>query len=123
MKTTEQQNAMIAEFMGGKLKTQALPIMGSRMHHYDIWLPIHGICIIKQLKYHTSWDWLIPVVEKIESTSADEQNYKFQVAIQNKHCTLSQSNLFANKIVYGATKLEATYNAVCQFIECYNANN
>src|SRR5437870_607544 len=37
------------------------------------------ICMVANLKYHTSWDWLMPVVEKIESLD-------FQADIYWNHC-------------------------------------
>ena len=34
------------------------------------------------LKYHTSWDWLMPVVEKIGSLSYNDSNNKFQPSVE-----------------------------------------
>jgi len=48
-----------------------------------------------ELQYHTSWDWLMPVVEKIYSIDADVDFFK---------------NI----------SLEATYKAVIEFIKWYN---
>lgn len=55
----QEKNEMIAEFMGGKTTTI--------MHTVKI---DHGIYHVSKLRYHTSWDWLMPVVEKIERLEA-----------------------------------------------------
>lgn len=66
-------NKLIAEFMGAILKN------GSSFHllnnTYDLWLPVFGICRYdtiesgkgRILEYHKSYDWLIPVIEKIKN--------------------------------------------------------
>ena len=44
---------------------------GTFRSNNEMWLPIYGICNIgsinngKILKYHNSWDWIIPVINKI----------------------------------------------------------
>lgn len=51
---------------------------------------------VRSFKYHTSWDWLIPVVEKIE---AIEDNYHghFGVHICSNGCTIQATNFRSNK--------------------------
>ena len=94
-------NKLIAEFMGGKM----------RVENY------HGINIIEingktfdlfGLKYHSSWDWLIPVCEKCvcEITDADEESRLF-AAIHD--------GLWAFNI-------DETWSAVTEFIQWYNQN-
>ena len=57
----KQDNVIIAEFMGlvlvtlDKIKTNKKPYISSADGYTD-----------DELKYDCSWDWLIPVVEKIE---------------------------------------------------------
>ena len=111
MKDNELNNTLIAEFMGGKYdKDTSFPI-----HPDDIWLPFHGIVRKKHLSYHTSWDWLMPVVEKIESISdteltcmtAEIKEYQFQIYL-------------SNTCLRGTNKLELIYQAVVEFIKWYN---
>jgi hypothetical protein len=55
-----KNNVLIAEFMGGQ------KVLSDK----DIYnMPTHGnLCYqLKELQYHQSWDWLIPVVQKIEA--------------------------------------------------------
>ena len=69
------------------------------------------------LCYHQSFDWLIPVVEKIESL----ENY--YVEIVKKSCYIYDIYKFDDKhqdafiIEDGKTKLEAVYKAVVKFIK------
>ncbi len=94
MKTIEQKNRMIAEFIGKEIY---------QYHHESF--------------YHSSWDWLMPVVEKIENYNSGST----LVIIEDERCHLDTQNNFEIDSV-GHTKIEATYNAVVQFIEWYNEN-
>ena len=49
----KDNNKLIAEFMGDTFYPEP-------QHWYDS----HGSFIGDTLKYHTSWDWLMPVIEK-----------------------------------------------------------
>lgn len=75
-------------------------------------------------KYHKSWDWLMPVVEKIESIIFNEDN-SFNVTIgSTNYCVIQDSH----GEVYDSTedskesKLLTTYSAVVEFTEWYNEN-
>ena len=97
-----ENNKLIAEFMGWK----------PNEHHWCL----NGD---KDLQYDTSWDWLMPVVEKIESL-------KYRVEISHNGCLIeSHKDLDTARINSGIgeiepTKLKATYKAVVGFI---NQNN
>lgn len=118
MKTTEENNKMIAEFMGAILKNSS--VFHSLNNKNELWLPIHGICRYdttqvgngKILGYHTSWDWLIPVIDKIQSTKqyCEYKNYNSSM--------VSDGGIDIN------TKfIEITYYSVVKFIEWYNTNS
>lgn len=55
MKTIEEKNRMIAEFMGSPYEWD-----NNEKAWYDDDQRLVGI----ELKYHTSWDWLMPVAHK-----------------------------------------------------------
>lgn len=73
------------------------------------------------LKYDSSWDWLMPVVEKIEDLG-------FIVEIESKYCGIRQCDSFSGnetiivKLIEGSTKKKAIYKAVIEFIKWYNKN-
>ena len=72
-----------------------------------------------KLPYHTSWDWLMPVVEKINTLFGGEMN----TLIMSNACKIYSDNpSIYNSIVDANSTIEATYQAVCKFIEWYNEN-
>lgn len=108
-------NKAISEFMG-------------------IWGNRKGIDVTEPqgLKYHTSWDWLMPVVEKIESIHDEHHGY-FGVHISSNGCTIQATNFRPDKPIpnpphYFAdyvydTKILSTWMAVVGFIKWYNNEN
>lgn len=69
------------------------------------------------LKYHSSWDWLMPVVEKIESTG-------FQFYIHNEGVEIKRwfwRGNFPDIGVVEEKKIDAVWKAVVQFITWYNS--
>lgn len=107
----EKSNILICEFMGGKYNGI-----------YDV--EINGVSdYIGVLKYHTSWDWLMPVVEKIESMGYDThihavgQNnepiiYAMGIESWNAKSICSESD---------RDKIVCVYKTVTAFIQWYNS--
>lgn len=124
-----ESNKLIAEFMGGKYNNQ----VNFRIAQNEIWLPIHGVTKFntadlgsgKILEYHKSWDWLMPVVEKIESLGYTTliKNYGDEfsnfVEILNTDEDPLQICCFTEHVML-KSKLELTYKAVIEFIKWYN---
>ena len=115
---TIENNKLIAEFM-------KLPV--SELHGelcYADWDGMHSV------KYHTSWDWLMPVVEKIESTETEFDGY-FGVHISSNNCCIQGTRLrtdpehfhpaYFNDVTLD-TKILSTWQAVIQFLKWYNTN-
>jgi len=68
------------------------------------------------LQYKYSWDWLMPVVEKIEGLRDSKGNaYRFSIDMCNAQ--IEGANI---EILGGAFKLDTTYKAVVEFIKWYN---
>jgi Tfp pilus assembly protein PilZ len=64
-------------------------------------------------KYHSSWDWLMPVIEKITDMKIYYSDYKAET-----------SSLFDDGGIFINTKfISSTWEDVIAFIEWYNANN
>jgi hypothetical protein len=109
MKTIEG-NKLIAEFMGAKTDTYGRWYYTPRVNN----LYFLGDDV-KEFKYHSSWDWLMLVVEKIE---AIENSDDYEVDIFGNCCQIG--TLDENSAV-GKTKIEAVWLAVIQFIEWFNS--
>lgn len=78
--------------------------------------------------YHVSFDWLMPVVERIEhcDDTKNDRGYSFHVCIFDKDCHIyeymnddEQPPIFMEE---GKTKLEAVWLAVIEFIKWKNKN-
>lgn len=125
--TIEQMNEAIATFLGGKVMDDltvqnyteiGIPKSHVHMHDFDT-LRVGGY------EYHTSWDWLMPVVEKIETL----EKGRFSVAIDRNYTTISDDTrkphqreiVWIHKLPNNENnRLSRTYQAVYQFIQWYN---
>jgi len=132
-----QNNKLIADFMGAKYDKDTHYTIQSN----NLWLPNHGICrhdtidlgAGKILKYHKSWDWLIPVVEKIEAlgfyTSIRANKYSNGntiTTIENSNEGTIAGNLLQLSITeqnLKVSKIESVYTVVVEFIKWYNENH
>lgn len=110
-------NKLIAEFMGMK---ESVIKRGSL-----VWNEKNILIDKNELKYHSSWDWLMPVVERIESLD----KLGGVVRIIQGQCKitsrmLGDSSVYADKSNYMLMgvkgKLLSTYEAVVEFIKWYN---
>ena len=76
----------------------------------------------KDLQYHTSWDWLMPVVEKIEDIENKEistnliKYHLYDVEIRQNVTTIHGTNIEETS----GDKLFNTYHAVVEFINQLN---
>lgn len=109
-------NKLIAEFMGGVLTTNHPDCKHiSFMRKKDAIPPNKGkYSTISGLKYHYSWKWLMPVVEKIESMG-------YSVKIIEDWCEIIGEDY--DKVAdFGGGKLISVYAAIVEFIKWYNKN-
>ena len=67
----------------------------------------------KELQYHTSWDWLMPVVEKIESLGYWVNRNDGDITISNKSDMVVITPMSSGGI-------DMMYKAVVEFIKEYN---
>ena len=69
---------------------------------------------LEPLLFHKSWDWLMPVVEKIESMG-------YSVKIIEDWCEIIGEDY--DKVAdFGGGKLISVYAAIVEFIKWYNKN-
>lgn len=104
-------NKQIAEFMGAKIGKG-----GTKKYPVFVNLPIwHGqkmqlwTTSLKDVRYHESWDWLIPVCEKIKGF--------LHVSMESR--PKAQRVLHALEFV----NREIVYELVLKFIKWYNINS
>ena len=108
-----ENNKLIAVFMGWIIP---LPIENAKYCRED--LDTENVWVsVEDLKFHSSWDWLMPVIEKIESLGY-EWSYLNHVAVitDNGFKQHFRDISFADE-----SRLKATYNVVVEFIKWYNA--
>ena len=140
-------NKLIAEFMGGENHPFLIPYIPEPD---DIWFSVENhpeerhpdngsMWKLNELKYHSSWDWLMPVVEKIESLNIRNNGYDFPKVKFLGDCV----EIFTYATYRGTTfywkgymgldgkcynhlsnqknsKIEAVWYAVVEFIKWYN---
>ena len=98
MKTIEECNKLIAEFMGrcGNVNK----------HLYWVNIPSVKWVTVEQMQFHTSWDWIIPVVEKCRERQ------------------IFNSNRLINQITDSLVTLDidAVWVSCLEFIQFYNQN-
>lgn len=95
MKNTEENNVLIAEFMGEEIgfrDTSTPCILGNA----NAWKPI---------KYHTSWDWLMPAVNLCK----ERQFFGSQNMINN-----------IDDVLTCDCELNNLFEAVVEFVDFYN---
>ena len=95
-----ENNKIVAEFLCTTQKTEDLEdcyILNGKAYH------------IIDLKFHTDWNWLMQVVEKIYQTNL----------YYDKYIDFNSSMFLSGKIEL-STKIEAVYNACLEFIQWYN---
>lgn len=105
MKTIEEKNRLIGVF-NGDIKS------------IDANVSFNRNCVPSKFEYHISWDWLIPVVEMIESLGYLIDIFGKAISIHHKDGEIIVDNPESS----ADTKFQAIYNACYQFIEWYNEN-
>ncbi len=124
MKYIEDGNKTIAEFMDadilylpptGMYQNRSISDKCSRYEELVIKYKYKAI-----LKYHSSWDWLMPVVEKITKIDSN-----FILLIGNVGAAAKFESQAPEKDVWpyhGDKAINATYKAVVNFIKWHNEN-
>lgn len=138
-----ESNKLIAEFMGrtitfdivdndtyrgevtlskGLIEEQIEP----EISHFEDRYSVTPIAIEENLLYHKDWNWLMPVVEKIEfeHDCLVIINSPLQVIITNKDIGQRETPLldevFEIEVSDRGTKRDCLYKAIVEFIKQYN---
>ena len=142
MDNITENNKLIAEFLEWKNSNWTVPTKGFEIRRkYDLEIPnglklykeeeiqIEGEwgyadveqerCFYEDLLFHSDWNWLMEVVEKIERLG-----YVFEIKITG--CRINQienGSIIVLRWEEDKTKIEAVYNACLEFIKWYNEQN
>jgi len=76
--------------------------------------------IVEYSKYHEKWDWLMPVVEKIENIDVVASVQIEQPTIYIWKSSIDSTFEDIEIDIFKFSKLEAVYKAVIEFIKWYN---
>ena len=131
-------SALIAEFMdikeiessydsyGEQLPYWYTPYLGYRTGSYDA--PNNSFeQFLQQAKFRTSWDWLMPVLEKIVKTKIGdgikyvEYPYLRTFGMINEETGDFMVRLNGSQLFQAKELFEATYDAVIDFLQWWSA--
>lgn len=86
-------------------------------------LPNKAAVRAKELEYHTDWDWLMPVVEKIEAIELDNFTCKFDIINRNEvEISAGDTPVFYSGFNTNS-KLTSVWVGVVNFIQWYNTHH
>lgn len=108
----DQYNILIAEFMSiPSYEWRSYTIFVYEDNNHRMHIDLH---------YHDSWEWLMEVVNKINSF---EENgvFTYGVIIAPEACVIERPTQYGNiENEHGATLIEMVYLTIVEFIEWYN---
>lgn len=134
----KENNILLAEFLNIPFECKNVFIEGTGTRKKNVYKTSFGQVLDIGLKFHSDWNWLMLVVEKIESLDLgtkiietiydDEDEYinaSVSFRIEYKDCYIDlygDMKIYENWIVCKecSSKIEATYSACVEFIKWYN---
>lgn len=104
----EESNRLIANFMGIRIIDE------------DVIRPDLNCFRLSEVGYHKSWDWLMPVINKIERM-CNYNNVRYNVLL-SEHSLLINPHVTPEVMIceYAEDKLDAAWKTVVKFITWYN---
>ena len=119
---TIEGNKLIAGFMGHEVMEEEAFLSGD----YEQGKDMTNIRVDVSLRYHESWDWLMPVVEKIEDIQDGNEGdsirgHIYEVTIKQGNIVTIQGDgcsIWAD----ASPKILSVWIAVVEFIKWYNQN-
>lgn len=133
-------NKLIAKFMGINILTSYGDKKGPYGYAQKYTLNFNDEYYDSTLHFEESWDWLMPVINKIENISRKGYTYDFpKVKFLGDHVEIFWYSTYRGTIIYWRdyhtisgnfsshpnqekTKLLTTYKAIIEFINWYNKN-
>ena len=117
MKNIVENNKLIAEFLG---YSQPHPDYPNTTYWYK-----KDCQPLTILLFHSDWNWLMRVVEKIENLQDENNCAIYNVQIEQSFTEIIDNHT-SETIIYNIdadSKIEAVYNTVIEFIKWYNELN
>ena len=117
--TAEENNKMIAEFMGAKPNKGGEFELCQFLPFIEDYVRSKHFYFTSEMLFHSDWNWLMEVVEKIE-----DLNYSVEINKQEDgdyQCLVTKSGIISSE--FSNIKIEAVYNACTNFIRQYNNQN
>jgi hypothetical protein len=112
MNTTEN-NQLIASFLGQTSTIYDFPQFGYINSRGD-WSDTFSA---SELKFHKDWNWLMEVVDKIESLDFNFNITSRDATVLKNHGAIYQTLIYR---IDGTKKIKAVYNTCVEFIKWYN---
>lgn len=103
-----ENNILLAQFMGFEFNADLgmfmIPFLNEEFN-------------CDTMKFHSDWNWLMEVVDKIESLG-----YNFQITAKDATVLTQHAAIYSSLIyrVDGLKKIEAVYQTSVEFIKWYN---
>lgn len=118
--TINQKNELIARYMEIEMDEDKFLAFGwDRIYLYNgEWKPA------RKLKYHLSWDWLMPVIEKIEQIESGRFGWcidPFDIVITD-YCNDEKEIINIVRDRPDSKLISDCYEAVISFIQWYKNN-
>lgn len=140
MCTVTENNRLLSDFIGWKLdeefESYMVPINFIVNGDFKEWAPTKHVDDIgyyiltdSQMEFHRDWNWLMEVVERIESLGVNFWTVKNKVKLtivgelaKKLNDSLYDTEFEGYDFEYyiEGTKIEAVYQAVVEFIKWYN---
>ena len=126
MNNIVENNKLIAEFMGWKEnKDMEVKLTSGGITYY--FQKNDEACIPETMCYHSDWNWLMKVVEKIHSMQSYgviiNPNGTYIQDEDDKLICITFKNEEVNGEIISSSNIEATFNCCAEFVKWYNEQN
>ena len=123
MKNIVENNKFIAEFMGFVADKSFEVKLADGINTSYYYRKDDVVHLPEIMKYNCSWDWLMEVVEKIESLPDEENNGAFFFEIYQDSVIIFSNGDYINELIEvmgQGSRINSVYQAVIEFIQWYN---
>ena len=113
-----ENNILLAEFIGYKKMHPKNESLYNKSKNHELY--------IEDSKYHSDWNWLMEVVEKIEALRdgrclMDNDDILAYVTIGSQYCEIRVYECIFEPETEFPTKIQAVYDCCVQFVKWYNS--